>query len=628
MADFKNIPLKSIMADENQPRRFFDETALQELTDSVRINGILQPVMVRPNPSGLKDKYLLVCGERRFRAAIAVMTLYKDRNTIPAVIRELTDEQALELQIVENLQRKDVHPMEEAVAFKSLLDHKQFSVHEIAARVGKSDFYVRQRLKLNDLTEAWQKAFFANHIALKDAMLIFQLPVQAQDSLYKSKNVEKCHPGSWIKIDTWDVDGYRGELQKAAFDLTDITLNEKAGACTSCNFNTAVSVLFPEEEKAPRCMNVSCFHEKNKKHFESQLKTALEDPSVILAHNTYGNIDGMAKKLKDEGSVIYKLYDDYTSVDAPEKPDLLELREQYEYELEEGDKTEKDIEQEFSELQVQYDKKLAEYNKKMSSGKFKKAFVLTGSEKGKYIYVQLKDKGQVKTAKAALEAGESISTTDIDTEITRLQEREKRAKELDAEKVHAIIKETILNSSSFQEVRAVNTFTPELSRAEIVAASISLWQAGSLSYRREIVKMFSTLKPKEIRGYDVYTCKPELVEYFKDMTILSLYDMLRSFMLDKLIGNGGSRFVGGDDLALHNLALQYEPDAVNKVLLEQEEIAIKRAKRVEDRITELQKQKEELQPAKPASKKKLAKQKDKNETPLSKGISSLLNNKS
>lgn len=621
MADFKNIPLKSILVDENQPRKFFDEPALQELTDSVKENGVIQPILVRP--AG-KDKYKLVCGERRFQASNRVMTAYKDRNSIPAVIRELTDEQALELQIVENLQRKDVHPIEEAVAFKSLLDHKQFSVLEIAARVGKSDFYVRQRLKLNDLTDGWQKAFFANHITLKEAMMIFQLPVSAQDSLYKTKSVEKCHPGSFVKIDTWDMNNYKGELQRASFDLSDATLNTKAGACLSCQYNTSVSLLFPEEAKFPRCMNVSCFHDKTEKHFSAELKMALEDPSVILVHHSYGPIDGVAKKLKEEGNIVYKMYDDYDSVDAPEKPNLQQLKEEYEEDVEDGDKTQEDIEQEFKELQVQYDKRQAEYDKKIATGKFKKAFVLTGSEKGKYIYVKLREKGQLKTAKAAVEGGQEVTAADIDTEIARLQEREKRNKELDAEKVHAIVKETIEKSSPFFEARAFDTYTADLSQTEIVAAAIALWQEGSSSYRVEISKSFPKKDRKDV--YPVYGCEPHLVEKFSGLTILGLYDMLRSFMLDKLIGNGGSRLTGGDHLALHNLALQYEPDAINKALLEQEEIAMRREKRVNARIADLQKQKGELKPVASSPKKKpVAKEKAKKETPIAKGISSLLN---
>jgi ParB family chromosome partitioning protein len=154
MSEFKLTPLKEIHPDPNQPRKFYDESAMQELIQSVKEKGILQPILVRPNGNG----FVLVCGERRYRASVAA-----GLTEIPTVIRHLSDDEALELQIIENLQRKDVHPMEEAVAFKSLLDNKQkvHTLEEIAARVGKSEFYVRQRMKLNALTKDWQEVFYS-----------------------------------------------------------------------------------------------------------------------------------------------------------------------------------------------------------------------------------------------------------------------------------------------------------------------------------------------------------------------------------------------------------------------------------------------------------------------------------
>lgn len=605
MAEFKNIPLKSITEDPNQPRKFFDENALQELTDSVRQNEVIQPILVRPNG---KDKYMLVCGERRYRASINVMALIKTRNTIPAVIRDLTDEQALELQIVENLQRKDVHPMEEAVAFKSLLDHKQFSVLEIAARVGKSDFYVRQRLKLIDLTPEWQQAFFANSINLKDAMQVCQLPEKAQESIYKDNKHRLLQPGVKFHVDNWMIEKYKGELNRASFDLTDITLDKKAGACTGCQYNTSVSLLFPEHAKSPRCMNISCFNKKAEAFIQREIKVAIEDPTIILVNNSYNGSNELLKKLKSEGQVVMKAYDDFSEVSAPDIPDIQDLKDQYEEELEEGDKTLDELQKEFEELQAQYDKELEAYNKKIASGKYKKAFVVCGStnEVGKYIYVTLKDKGQTKTAKAAIDNGGEVTTSDIVQEITRLQEREKRNKELDAEKVHSIVKEAISKSKSFLDASG------EIQQVEIVAAAIALWQTGSFIYREKVIQAYDLKDGKET--IPTYSCPIALVKEFSNLTVLGLYDLLRMFTLNKLIGNGGSRLTGGDALAIHNVALHYEPDAVNKALLEQEEIAIKREKKVNQRIAELESQKAEMQAKKPAKKSK-----------LEKGISSLLN---
>ena len=110
LVQFLTIEISRIIPDPDQPRRFFDETALQELTESVKVNGVIQPIMLRPNGD---VGYMVVCGERRYRASIAA-----GLTELPAVVRAFPHEQALELQLIENLQRKDVHPMEEAVAFQ------------------------------------------------------------------------------------------------------------------------------------------------------------------------------------------------------------------------------------------------------------------------------------------------------------------------------------------------------------------------------------------------------------------------------------------------------------------------------------------------------------------------------
>jgi ParB family chromosome partitioning protein len=183
MSEMKHLALSEIKPDPNQPRKYYDETAMKELVDSVKEKGVLQPILVRPAKSG--KGYTLVCGERRYRAAMSVHSDNITKSTIPAVIRELNDEEALELQIIENLQRKDVHPLEEAVAFKSLLDHGK-EVKEVAARVGKSEFYVRQRMKLNALSKEWQKVFYAGRLSITTALTVALFDAKNQAELFKS----------------------------------------------------------------------------------------------------------------------------------------------------------------------------------------------------------------------------------------------------------------------------------------------------------------------------------------------------------------------------------------------------------------------------------------------------------
>lgn len=144
-----SLALEAIVASKTNPRKHFDAAALKELAESIAKHGVLQAILVRPN--GADGKFELVAGERRWRAAKLAQL---DR--IPVTVRELSDTEALELQVVENLQRTDLHPLEEAEGYESLMkcqhaDGRTYTADEIAAKVGKSRSYVYSRLKYTAL---------------------------------------------------------------------------------------------------------------------------------------------------------------------------------------------------------------------------------------------------------------------------------------------------------------------------------------------------------------------------------------------------------------------------------------------------------------------------------------------
>lgn len=127
-----------------QPRREFDPEKLAELTESVRVHGVMQPVVLRKTG----DRYQLVAGERRCRAAKGA-----GMSDIPALVREFSDRELLELAIVENLQREDLNPIEEALAYEQLMDQLALKQEEVATRVGKSRPYITNTLRLLQLPE-------------------------------------------------------------------------------------------------------------------------------------------------------------------------------------------------------------------------------------------------------------------------------------------------------------------------------------------------------------------------------------------------------------------------------------------------------------------------------------------
>ena len=138
------LDIINVTPNPNQPRKQFNETALKELSDSIKVHGVIQPIVV--NTTEEKGKYLIIAGERRWRASKLA-----GKNTIPAIIKNYTPKQITEISIIENLQREDLNPIEVARAIKRLIDEYGFSQETIADRIGKSRSAVANTLRLLNL---------------------------------------------------------------------------------------------------------------------------------------------------------------------------------------------------------------------------------------------------------------------------------------------------------------------------------------------------------------------------------------------------------------------------------------------------------------------------------------------
>lgn len=144
------LPLDKIKANPNQPRKHFDEAALEELAASIKEHGIIEPVIVEEAGEG---RYLVVAGERRCRAAILA-----GLREVPALVRDYSEEKRLEISIIENIQREGLNPIEEAAAFRQLMELAGFSQDEAAAKVGKSRSALANSLRLLKLPDPVQDA--------------------------------------------------------------------------------------------------------------------------------------------------------------------------------------------------------------------------------------------------------------------------------------------------------------------------------------------------------------------------------------------------------------------------------------------------------------------------------------
>ena len=140
-AQIREVPVGKILPNPAQPRLSYDEESLTELAASIREHGVLQPILVRPSGS----KFELIAGERRWRASGMA-----ERESIPAIVVDFDEQTALEVSIIENLQREDVSPLEEAVMFRKMTDTFGYSVRQLAQKVGKDKGYIENRLRLTD----------------------------------------------------------------------------------------------------------------------------------------------------------------------------------------------------------------------------------------------------------------------------------------------------------------------------------------------------------------------------------------------------------------------------------------------------------------------------------------------
>jgi ParB family transcriptional regulator, chromosome partitioning protein len=138
----RNIPVDRVDPNPNQPRLAMDKAGLEELTASVKEHGVLQPILVRPLPAG---RYQLVAGERRWRAATSA-----GLGVIPALIEEIDDDTALEIAVIENLQREDLSPLDEALIYDKMIRQHGYSIRKLAQKLGKDKGYLENRLRLAD----------------------------------------------------------------------------------------------------------------------------------------------------------------------------------------------------------------------------------------------------------------------------------------------------------------------------------------------------------------------------------------------------------------------------------------------------------------------------------------------
>jgi ParB family chromosome partitioning protein len=287
--EYRNLPLALLTESTTNPRRIFEEESLKELAESIRSQGILSPLLVRP----LNEcSFEIVAGARRYRAAQMA-----EAATVPVRIINLSDAEALEAQLIENLQRRDVHPMEEAQGFKALLDLEEpkYSIEQIAAKTGKSAVYVAQRLKLTELAPVAVEAFYREEIGVGHALLLAKLPADRQEEALSA-----CFREDWgatndrkakrillpvRNLQFWIESNIMLILKEAPFDKRDAHLVTIAGSCVDCPKRTGYNKLLFADVRQDACTDPSCYQAKVDAHVA---KTIAAKPKLVQISTAYG----------------------------------------------------------------------------------------------------------------------------------------------------------------------------------------------------------------------------------------------------------------------------------------------------------------------------------------------------
>lgn len=322
------LPLASIVVSQSNPRKRFDKVSMDELTSSVQKHGVLQPVLVRPvTRVNEAFRYELVAGERRFRAATAA-----GLSAIPAMIRELSDAEALELQVVENLQRADLHPLEEAEGYEQLQKLYGYSADDLAAKVGKSKAYVYARMKLTALCKEARQAFYDGKLNPSTALLIARIPV-AKVQVEALKEITALdyndQPMSYREAVEHLQNAYMLRLKEAVFDIKDASLVAKAGACGPCPKRTGNQPeLFGDVKNADVCTDPQCFASKKEAHFARRRKEFEAAGRKVIsgaeAKKVAPNEYTMRGYMKPDEE-LYQLGADDQEADDPNYPTAIEM---------------------------------------------------------------------------------------------------------------------------------------------------------------------------------------------------------------------------------------------------------------------------------------------------------------
>ncbi|WP_418698183.1 ParB/RepB/Spo0J family partition protein [Bacteroides sp.] len=551
-----DLDITTVHPSADNHRKTFNDASLQEFAESIREVGVLQAIAVRPRTEG---GYEIIYGERRYRASL----LAGAKTIKGTVYNNITDDEAEDMSLSENLQREEVRPTEEAKAFKRLLEKGRYDIYSLAGRFGRSEKYIYTRLKLNELYAPIGELLDNDTITISVAEEISTYEPNIQKDVYE-KHLKEGNGDNWTDY-TLNLfkrhfeKCYTTDLEQYKFDKTE---------CKACVHNAANYNLFAEHNGCGHCTNRKCLEAKNAAHLAKETEKLLKsDPKLVVARPYYGSRNDMAlQKLDKKGHEIKELDYNVSAREFPKAPEAPK-KEQYtqpkEYEQ---------AVQTFERRNEEYAQKVEELNRKKEEGRIK-TYVKVGQTEPELCYVEINKK-------------ETAPVT-----IGTLQERDKRFNQLAIEKIVADTKK-IVRENDYPE----SPFT-QYEDGMIYFAMLTQLQ-------RKHFSLFG------IKDQPFALDKKQRMKIVAKLTDAQKTVIKRDFIIHYLCENGY-----GDNNAsklLRDFANMHFPDQYGLAKATHEEEYQKRHERLEERIKEMKKA--EKKTAKEAEKQQTAEKTEKKVT--------------
>lgn len=561
----QNLDIGKIIPDPMQPRKTFNENSLKDLSESIKKHGLLQPITVRKSGSD----YVIVIGERRYRASKLA-----SKKTIPCIIRKYDNNDVLEIQIIENLQRQDVEPTEEADAIAYLC--KKFSATEIVKRLGRSDNFIRQRIKLAGLIEGFKKFVRKGEmtISLGVGVALFE-PEEQQMMLETMGEDFNAHQiNRMIKDQTYD-------LEKAPFDVQDKKLILKAGACSECPFNAAnQGNLFGDGKMV--CTKSACYETKKSKSFlnlieKSKKENILLIPEIQKYWADDENNQLIISQLEKNGLKVY-LLDDVEIIEKPIEPTLEAIKVEYRH----YDYTDDELTEELKQSIETYTLELGKYNSAEENGFVNGIVFHPESYRHKEVFIKIVEESEnVREVHSVPLSNRKMDDCTPDEQIIKINERETRKKQIENNKQFEEVVEMI------RETKYIET-KKTLSVDEMVAFSISLYE-NNVDYMSQ-QKYFS-----ELFGDTSKMTRIEIVESFRKNFKKEIFHELIRYILTKQVHFGESNHTNSlTNISFYNAMQGYYKAKIADIEKEYTENRDKRENRLKERIESLEKEIQEL----------------------------------